>query len=966
MADLVSQLSAALVGRYLIERELGHGGMATVYLARDLKHDRLVAVKVLHPELSATLGTDRFLREIHVTARLDHPHILPVLDSGETSGLLWYTMPYVEGETLRDRLRRETQLPVREAFKIIREVADALDYAHRHQVIHRDIKPENILLADDHARVADFGVARALEAAGGEELTGTGLAVGTPTYMSPEQATGGRLDARSDIYALGCVLYEVLTGEPPFTGPTPQAVIAKRLVGPVPSVRTTRPDVAPALDEALHKALEPVPAARFSTAGEFAQAISEAHAPQSGTGAETSIRLDRSRRHRIRQAAIGIGTLSVLALGAGGLLWRSRSAPYPLDANLLAVAPFDILDPKLELWREGLVDLLARNLDGAGPIRTVPPTAVIRRWSGRADQLAASELSRRTGAQLILYGSLVPAGSDSVRLRATLLDVTRGRSLAELELRDVTVRIDRLTDSLTIRLLDELGRNRRIELSRVASLGSTSLPALKAFLQGEQWFRRTAWDSALASYERAVALDSTFCLALWRLGHVIGWQRSTDDSLSIALTLRAGRLNRGLAARDSLLVTVDSILASDGPWTWGLYRRLSGTAREAVARYPDDAGAWHSLGEVYVHRGIDRGATASEALAAFDRAIALDSAYAPAYIHAITLASYSHGLDAGRPYALEYLRRASGDETAEGIRLGLDLADPARAHSPEVVRALARASASVLVNAWSAFMGVTDSGEVAIRLARALAASPDSAPLFEMEVRRSTVVISLLYRGHLEEASAAWSPGRGMFGASSQLAGLSLLSDKATDIAVVNFSEQLRVGHLGKSQAGLVWWTSRGDSSSIRRFERLADSLARSSPDSSIREQGVYGVAAAGAYLALVRGDSSEALTRFEALPDSLCRGCTFESLTRLLLRSARRQDRKVVETPWPFYYPSVRDVVARLEQARAAERLGERERAVRGYRFVAEVWQHADPELQPYVAEARGAIKTLTREPQP
>jgi serine/threonine-protein kinase len=385
-----------------------------------------------------------------------------------------------------------------------------------------------------------------------------------------------------------------------------------------------------------------------------------------------------------------------------------------------------------------------------------------------------------------------------------------------------------------------------------------------------------------------------------------------------------------------------------------------------VRRYPDDADAWSTLGEVYVHMGFYRGGTVSEALAAFDRAIALDSAYAPAYIHAIEQVTHAHGVDAARPYALEYLRRAPGDVTAEAIRLGLDLADPARAHSPDVVRALERASASVLFKTWLAFMGGTDSGEVAVRVARVLAASPESsAPWLTMATRRWVLVTSLLYRGHLEEATAAWGPWTP--GSTYKLADLTPVSRKAPDGAALHLDRLLRAGDLERSQAGLIWWASRRDSRSIRRFERLADSLARASVDPSIREQSVYGVAAARAYLALVRGDSSEALTRFEALPDSLCVGCYSESLTRLLLRSARRQDRAVVETPWPWSEaPMAREVVARLEQARAAERLGERERAISGYRFVAEAWRNADPELRPYVAEARQALARLTSEPRP
>ena len=270
-----ARLTAALTGRYTIERELGVGGMATVYLARDLKHDREVALKVLRPELAHALGPDRFLREIRTTARLDHPHILPVLDSGEAGGLLWYTMPYVKGESLRDRMRRETQLPLATALDIAREVASALDYAHRAGVVHRDIKPENILLADGQARVADFGIARALDAGSGGKVTATGIAVGTPAYMSPEQASADPVDGRSDVYALGCVLYEMLAGEPPYTGPTAQAIVAKRLRDPVPSVRRVREELPEKLDTAIRTALAKTPADRFASAAAFAQALVE-------------------------------------------------------------------------------------------------------------------------------------------------------------------------------------------------------------------------------------------------------------------------------------------------------------------------------------------------------------------------------------------------------------------------------------------------------------------------------------------------------------------------------------------------------------------------------------------------------------------------------------------------------------------------------------------------------------------
>src|SRR2546425_5836264 len=278
--------------------------MATVYLARDLKHDRRVALKVLHSELAATVGPERFQREIKLAARLQHPHILTVLDSGESAGQLWYTMPFVEGESLRQRLTRERQFPLDEALQLTREVADALGYAHSQGIIHRDIKPENILLSRGHALVADFGVARALQSAVGERLTGTGMAVGTPAYMSPEQATAERqVDARSDLYSLGCVLYEMLAGEPPYTGSSAQAVIAKRFSEPIPHIRTVRESVPEAIERAVTKALAKSPADRFATAAEFAAALTAWTA-----GASSGARL-RARRFLVAGAAVVVAAL---------------------------------------------------------------------------------------------------------------------------------------------------------------------------------------------------------------------------------------------------------------------------------------------------------------------------------------------------------------------------------------------------------------------------------------------------------------------------------------------------------------------------------------------------------------------------------------------------------------------------------------------------------------------------------
>jgi len=316
VAVVPSSLADALHDRYTLERELGAGGMATVYLARDLKHDRDVALKVLRPELAAVLGAERFLQEIRISAKLDHPHILTLIDSGAVDGFLYYVLSFVRGESLRDKLNREKQLGIEEALAITKQVASALDYAHRQGVVHRDIKPENILIQEGEAVVADFGIALAVREAGGPRLTESGLSLGTPQYMSPEQATGGReLDARSDVYSLAAVVYEMLAGEPPHTGPTVQAVIAKLLTERPTRIRTVRDTVPEGVDTAVAKALAKVPVDRFAGAAEFAAALAVPGAGPTagwrrrtrcgrrdrGRGAGPGWRTPRSPRHRRRR-----------------------------------------------------------------------------------------------------------------------------------------------------------------------------------------------------------------------------------------------------------------------------------------------------------------------------------------------------------------------------------------------------------------------------------------------------------------------------------------------------------------------------------------------------------------------------------------------------------------------------------------------------------------------------------------
>jgi serine/threonine-protein kinase len=360
MTDAPQRLSSALAGRYRIERELGQGGMATVYLAHDVRHDRKVALKVLRPELSAILGADRFLQEIKTTANLQHPHILSLFDSGEAAGLVFYVMPYVEGESLRDRLGRERQLPIDDALRVAREVGEALQYAHGHGVIHRDIKPENILLQGGHALVADFGIALAAAKTGGSRMTETGMSLGTPTYMSPEQAMGDRaLDARSDIYALGCVLYEMLTGDAPFTGSTAQAIVAKVLTEKPAPIIPRRERVRPHVEDAVLTALEKLPADRFATAAEFVAAIQD---DESASVAATRQRTGRRRGARPLNRGLRIaGGVVVAALAAAGgwLLGRGAGAPAAPAASRLA-----IVEPGTGLAFNGVARTIDISADG--------------------------------------------------------------------------------------------------------------------------------------------------------------------------------------------------------------------------------------------------------------------------------------------------------------------------------------------------------------------------------------------------------------------------------------------------------------------------------------------------------------------------------------------------------------------------------------------------------------------------
>jgi eukaryotic-like serine/threonine-protein kinase len=628
--------------------------MATVYLTHDIRHDRPVALKVLRPELAASLGPERFLLEIRIAARLRHPHILPVHDSGEAASRLWYTMPYVEGESLRQLLAREGQLPLDRALRIATQVLSALGYAHAHGVIHRDIKPENILLEDDQAVVADFGVARAISAAGEDRLTETGLALGTPAYMSPEQATASReLDGRSDLYALGCVLYEMLAGQPPFVGATAQQLLARHAIDPVPPLRTVRDTVPSAVEQSVTRALAKVPADRFATAADFAEALTRAGDTIVMSSAPPR---RRSTRRMVAPAAAALG----LALMAGYLLWpRPKTV---VDSNLVAVVPFRVggAAQALGYLREGMIDLVAARLTGEGGARAADPGSVMSAWrraaGSEADDLPERDalgLARRLGAGRLLVGGVVGT-PDHVALSASLLPVEGGGPRAEAKVEGVADSLPQLVDRLIAQLItEEAGATHGL-----AGLVNRPLPALRLYLEAQAAYRRANYPDAVARLSRALDLDSSFAIAGLRLASAAGWTATPGAA-------RRG-LERAWSNRDRLsppdLALLMAEVGPDYPAVSSLAKHLAWWER-AVDLAPDQPERWYELGDVYFHEGfyLQIESTRRRGAEAFRRSVALDSSSAPLG-HLLEVAVLDDDSAAVRRLAPLYLARDSSGE----------------------------------------------------------------------------------------------------------------------------------------------------------------------------------------------------------------------------------------------------------------------------------------------------------------
>lgn len=573
MTEPFAELNAALAEHYVIDRELGRGGMALVYLARDVKHERFVALKTLRPEIAIALGRERFLREIKLAARLQHPNILAVYDSGDAAGTLYYVMPFVEGESLRERLDREPQLPLDDALQITREVADALAYAHDHDVVHRDIKPENIMLSGGHAIVTDFGIARAVSAAGGDKLTETGLAIGTPAYMPPEQSAGtGKVDRRSDIYSLACVLYETLAGQPPFTGPTAQAIMARHSLDSVPRLKVVREAIPDDVEVVIERALEKVPADRYQTAVQFRDALSSA-----STGRVSRVTKHRPslfgplRRRRSVAIAAGVVLLAAIAWAAGLGRGGGNGNVTGLTQNRVAVLYFtdESRDSSLGYLADGLTEALINQLNGIRALDVVSRGGVTP-FRGKA--VARDSVARLLNAANIVDGAVENLGN-RVRVTVRLVDGASGADLRrqtfELQAASQLAMRDSIAKQAALFLRERLGDEIRLREERAAT---RSVEAWILVQQAER-LRKEAERIAGTKVDSAVTI-------LTRADSVLALAEAADPSWPEPIVMRGQLFDR----RARLLRAV-------APIDEGLTH-----ANRAVALAPDDARALETRG----------------------------------------------------------------------------------------------------------------------------------------------------------------------------------------------------------------------------------------------------------------------------------------------------------------------------------------------------------------------------------
>ena len=698
----------------------------------------------------------------------------------------------------------------------------------------------------------------------------------------------------------------------------------------------------------------------------------------------------------VRGGLLGVTAALVIALVGGGVSLRDRHAVEGArDADLLAVAPFEVLEPSLQMWREGMGDVLSRTLDGAGPIRTVSPSVVLRRWSGRADRASAEELGRGTGAGLILYGAVEPRGRDSVALRAAVLDRAGGMGKTDIEVSGEAARIGELADSLGVRALRVLSSGRAIGSVRGTSIGSKSLPALKAFLQGEQFYRRGLWDSALTRYDQAIRADSTFALALMQMAMVLGWNPPTTGAYRPReeYLRRATLHNHGLPPRDSLYIVADSFdLAAaevtDPEAFVHLKFRAVSAAEEAVRRYPEDPASWYALGEWRMnHEPWPIAGPPAVSLEAFTRAIALDPGFAPGYEHMLSLLLSLGRPEEARKYAATYLALYPDSPLRSSTRLAAMLLDPSPGGSAEAEQILDTASVFTVWLAAMEFASWPDTSETAIRLLGRLGEPGRGAGggvvpwVLDSIMWPQYLANALAFRGHLRKAFAvderllrqpSASPWSDFL---SPILDLSLLGIVPDSLARATFGRSLEAAAdwgtfwTPRHFWGLPWWLSRGDTAALARFGTLAARTARAPPNPRAALRARLLGETSVAFLDLARGDSMAAIRKLSAIPDTLCladwytANCFHLNLTLARLMAARGDDRRAgaLLERWRWSGGSTPSfVLATLELGRIAERLGDTRKAAECYGFVVAAWRRPDPELLPYVAEARQGLARL------
>ncbi|MFN2565917.1 MAG: protein kinase [Gemmatimonadaceae bacterium] len=991
MPYALDTLREALAGRYLIERELGHGGMATVYLAHDVRHRRSVALKVLHAPLASAVGAERFLREIAIAAALTHPHVLPLHDSGEADGSLYYVMPFVEGESLRERLQREKHVPVSVALRIAREVADALAYAHEHGVVHRDVKPENILLEAGHAVVADFGIAHAVSAAADERLTQTGLAIGTAAYMSPEQAAGEReIDGRSDVYSLGCVLYEMLAGRPPFSGETPQAVALRRLHADPAPLAEVAPEVPASVADVVERALARDPNERFASASELAAALdAAARAVEPAPAARQRRRLGRRLRfwRRLRRVNRRAGVAGAALLGAVlvASAWLLRDAIRARGASgaptRIAVLPFTVRgSTDVRYLGEGMVDLLSTNLDGAGALRSVDAHAILSAAASLGpvplDVRMGRLLAERLGAGLYVLGSIFEARG-RLRIMALLYDRQQPvEAVAQASVEGGSDQIFALVDELTAELLAEHHGGRAGRLARLAAVTTSSLPALKAYLEGEGALRAGRSDRAMDAFQRAVAADSTFALAHYRLAVASNWFSAYEPARRAAE--RAVQLSGRLGEHDRLLL--NAFLA----WQRGSADESERLYRAILKAYPDDVEAWYQLGEVLFHYNPVRGRSILEAREPFERALFYDPKYGGETVfHLLDLAGKERR-DATFDSLLARLEPESELTLAWRTMRAFARRDSV-AHMVERVRRSGEVALTVSVWDVAVLSHDIEGGE---RLARLLV-EPTRAPPLQAAGR--------LKLAHLAFARGRWRDARAQLAALGAVHPPSALEYQAL-FATAPFVALSRAT-LDSMRAALIRW----DASSVpvggvfaehdslhpqlrayllgrlsaklgepEATVRYADTLERLPSPSHGRElardlaRGLRALTAQangrhGDALRLLEGARRE--TRLELLIPSSFHSQAFERFLRAELLREQRRDDEALAWYGVLGENSLEELIyfapARLGRAEIYARRGDRKRAAAEYARAAALWQGADPEVQ---ATLVGAAQRLGR----